>query len=306
MKTNHVMLFKSFLLSTVCLLIISITSCSQGSWQTPPAGILSAGDWKLSLDQDGKTRTFYLHIPACYKIGTAVPLVISFHGYMDTATAQSDKDGFMQKADEECFIVAYPEGYGTSGFQSWNAGRACCGAAEDNNLDDVGLARDIVSLLAGRCTIDPKRIYAHGHSNGAGMAHRVGREASDVFAAVSPKSMPVLVPDSLPVRPVPVIQFHGSADSTVYYGGGLLPFEEVSYMGAQESFQNWADVNGCSGSPSTVYYGDSRCETYTNCADGVKVTLCTIQGGDHNTLYSRDDILVTDMAWDFMSEFTLP
>lgn len=303
---NNRITSRMLFLSTFFTLFISLISCSGGNWETPPAGSLASGDWELTLDQDGRTRTVYVHVPACYDGTEAVPLVVIFHGYMDTATNQSNTDGFMQKADEECFIAAYPEGFGSSGFQSWNAGKACCGSAVDYKVDDVSLARGIVDLISSRCSIDLKRVYAHGHSNGAGMAHRLGREAADVFAAVSPKSMPVLVPDSIPTRAVPIIQFHGTADTTIYYGGGLIPFEDTSYMGAQESLQDWATVNGCSGTPVTVYYDRSRCETYEDCAEGVKVTLCTVQGGDHNTLYSRDDIHVTDMAWDFMSQFTLP
>jgi polyhydroxybutyrate depolymerase len=292
--------------SAIFLGLISLSACSSGSWKDDPGGRLSAGDWKLTLDQDGITRTVYVHIPSSYTGAAAVPLVLIWHGYMDTAQGQADADGFMTKADETGFIVAYPEGYGTAGLESWNAGKACCGSAVDKDLDDVQLGRNIVTLLSARCSIDAARVYSHGHSNGAGMAHRVGREASDVFAAVSPKSMPVLVPGSLPGRAVPVIHFHGTADSTISYGGGTIPFEDEAYLSAQDSFRNWALVDGCTGSPVTTTYGSSKCETYTSCSEGVRVTLCSIQGGNHNDLYGRDDINVTDMAWDFMSEFTLP
>jgi len=304
MQSHHII--KSAFVFFVLLMLVSVSACSAGNWKDDPGGRLAAGDWKLTLDQDGITRTVYLHIPSSYTGSVPVPLVLIWHGYMDTAQGQADADGFMVKADETGFIVAYPEGYGTAGLESWNAGKACCGAAVDKDLDDVQLGRDIVKLISARCAIDPARVYSHGHSNGAGMAHRVGREASDVFAAVSPKSMPVLVPGSVPGRAVPVIHFHGTADSTILYGGGTIPFEDEAYLSAQDSFRNWALVDGCTGTPVTAMYGDSKCETYTNCAEGVKVTLCSIQGGNHNDLYGRDDINVTDMAWDFMSEFTLP
>ncbi|HPN12845.1 MAG TPA: PHB depolymerase family esterase, partial [Spirochaetota bacterium] len=239
MQSNRI-IHINFIFPAIFIMLVSFSACGQDGWKDAPGGSLGAGDWKLTVDQDGITRTVYVHIPSCYTGATAAPLVLSWHGYMDTAQGQSDADGFMVKADEECFIVAYPEGYGTAGLESWNAGEACCGSAVDKDLDDVQLARDIVTLLSGRCNIDAARVYAHGHSNGGGMAHRLGREASDVFAAVSPKSMPVLVPGSLPVRAVPVIQFHGTADSTISYDGGTIPFESGSYLSAQDSFKNWA------------------------------------------------------------------
>ena len=295
-----------FIFSAIFMMLVSFSACGSTDWKTAPAGALSAGNWKMTLDQDGITRTVYVHVPSGYSSKTAVPLVVVWHGYMDTAEGQSDTDGFMTKADEEGFIVAYPEGYGTAGLESWNAGKACCGSAVDKDLDDVQLGRDIVALLASKCSIDMKRVYAHGHSNGGGMAHRLGREASDVFAAISPKSMPVLVPDSIPGRAVPVIHFHGTADSTISYSGGTIPFEDEAYLSAQDSFKSWATVNGCTGTPVTTKYGDSKCETYTSCSEGVRVALCSIEGGNHNDIYGRDDINITDMAWDFMSEFTLP
>jgi polyhydroxybutyrate depolymerase len=288
--------------------MLMATGCDSSgiSWSKDPGGKLDAGNWKLSLSENGSTRTVYVHIPSGYSAGTGVPLLLDFHGYMDTPSGQYNMDNFIDKSDAEGFIVAYPKGYGTAGFLSWNAGKACCGSAVDKNLDDVKLARDIVTLISSRCSIDPKRVYVHGHSNGAGLAHRIAREAADVFAAISPTSMPVLVQSELPSRPISVIQFHGTADTTIYPGGGTIFGEAASYMSAKESLANWAAANGCTGSPVTKNYGDSYCETYQTCSGNVKVALCMLKGSDHNYLYSNSDIDATEMSWDFMSQFIAP
>jgi polyhydroxybutyrate depolymerase len=149
-----------------------------------------------------------------------------------------------------------------------------------------------------------EKSYAHGHSNGAGLAHRCGREAAEVFAAITPKSMPVLVPDYVPSYPVPVLHFHGSADSTIRYNGGTIPFEDEPYISVRASLDSWADVDGCSGEQETVYYGSSYCTRYLSCDNGSVVELCTLAGGNHNDLYGRDDIDVSQMSWEFMSQFT--
>ncbi len=298
-------LFLVFFLASFILILA--TGCDTTiTWSGDPGGRLQAGNWKLKLTESGVTRTFYVHIPTGYVDGMAVPLLLDFHGYMDTPSGQYNMDNFVDKSDSEGFIVAYPEGYGTAGFLSWNAGKACCGSAVDKNIDDVKLAKDIVTLISSRCTIDSKRVYVHGHSNGGGLAHRIAREAADVFTAISPTSMPVLVPSVTPSRPISVIQFHGTADTTIYPDGGTIFGEAESYLSAKESLANWALLNGCTGSPVIKSYGDSSCETYETCSNGVKVALCMLEGSDHNNLYSNSDIDATALAWEFMSRFIAP
>lgn len=292
----------------VLFLVVLCSGCLIPRYEYVAAsdGPLGPGNWIVDIDQDGIERTMNVHIPGSYDGSSPVPLLLVFHGYMDTQDGQSIKDDFELLSNKRGFIAVYPKGYGSALFQSFNAGPPCCGPAENQDLDDVQLARDIVSMMAERCNIDLSRVYAHGHSNGAGLAHRVAREAADVFAAISPKSMPVLVPNEFPSRPVSVIQFHGTADLTINYNGGTIPLEEAPYISAEESFESWATVNNCVGFPITIPHGSSNCKTYLFCDGDTRVTLCTIQGGGHNNLYGRDDINVSERSWDFMSQYTLP
>jgi polyhydroxybutyrate depolymerase len=136
------------------------------------------------------------------------------------------------------------------------------------------------------------------------MAHRLAREAAGVFAAVSSVSMPVLVPDAIPSRPVSVLHFHGTSDTTIDYDGGSLFGEE--YISANESLSNWAAVNGCTGQPVETYRnGNARSMTYQSCEGGTQLTLCTIIGGTH-VLYGNSSVDIADAAWEFMSWYTLP
>ncbi|VFQ43015.1 alpha/beta hydrolase family esterase [Desulfoluna butyratoxydans] len=290
-----------------CLLLISVllmAGCDD-EYTEDPGGSLGPGNWKLTLSYEGKTRPVYLHVPSGYRAAAPLPLLLSFHGHRDTPAGQAEKDGFPHLADREPFIVAYPKGSGTPGLLGWNAGPACCGQAENNNVDDVGFTRHLVAHLQTRCAIDADRIYAHGHANGGGMAHRLGREAPDLFAAVSVSSMPVLVPDITPDYPIPVIHFHGTSDNTIAYAGGTIPLEDAPYMGAEESFADWCNKNGCAeGAAELHFHGASWCTTTSACDDGVTVTLCTLKGGGHNALYEHGDISVSQMSWDFMTGST--
>jgi polyhydroxybutyrate depolymerase len=72
----------------------------------------------------------------------------------------------------------------------------------------------------------------------------------------------------------------------------------INLLGAKGTLAKWAEINECTGSP-TQNDPASGCETYSNCKDGVKVTLCTKQGGGHD--YGDGSI-----GWPWLKQFTLP
>lgn len=107
--------------------------------------------------------------------------------------------------------------------------------------------------------------------------------AADVFAAVAPAAFDLLeenVQDCSPERPVTVVSFRGTADSRVRYTGGaafLVPGMPLTFLGAQATFEKWAEINACTGLPSA---SDTHgCSAYSGCRDGTEVVLCTKQGG---------------------------
>ena len=61
-----------------------------------------------TIEHDGATRSFILHVPTDVKPNG--PLIMVMHGYMGSAGEIMDYSGFNAIADREGFIVAYPEG----------------------------------------------------------------------------------------------------------------------------------------------------------------------------------------------------
>ncbi len=159
-----------------------------------------------------------------------------------------------------------------------------------------------ISEVKQLACIDPKRVYATGFSMGGGMSHYTACHLADIFAAVAPAAFDLLKENEgacKPVRPISVISFRGTSDPIVSYNGGLSSVVQgmpINFLGAEGTHKKWADINKCTGSPATDKNG---CSTYSNCADGVKVTLCTKQGGGH-------DYGDANVGWPFLKEFTLP
>jgi alpha-beta hydrolase superfamily lysophospholipase len=117
-------------------------------------------------------------------------------------------------------------------------------------------------------------------------------------AAVAPASFDLLVPDEepcAPSRPISVLTFRGTTDTTVPYAGGKGPSGKITFLGAQGSFQRCAGIDGCM-TPTTA---DGDCTYYKTCTAGVEVGLCVKQGGGH----APGD---ANVGWSFLSRFSLP
>ena len=135
-------------------------------------------DRKLASDLVPGPVEFYVLLPPGYSTaGERYPLVIDLHGYSRTGTSQKSGSGWAKVADRENFLVAYPDGVGSS----WNVG-GCCGTAGNANVDDVGFIKALVKKLTAEACVDPERVFASGVSNGAGMAGRLSCDAADVIA----------------------------------------------------------------------------------------------------------------------------
>ena len=270
----------------------------------------TAADDTWTIQSGGLQRTLNVHVPSSYDPTKAMPLVLNFHGYSSNAMQEDLLSQMSAKADAAGFIAIYPEGTGSP--QSWNAGSVCCGTAASGNVDDIGFVKDILTTAEDRLCVDAHRIFATGMSNGGFLSHRIGCELADRFAAVAPVAGVVGVPTCTPSRPMPVIHFHGTADTLVPYNGSA----SMGFASVPDTFAGWGTRDGCTDAPSTTYsMGDVTCSSYLHCAGGAQVTLCTVQNGGHtwpggtpvpSLGYTTPNISATDAMWSFFQAHPLP
>jgi polyhydroxybutyrate depolymerase len=278
---------------------------SSGTAGAPPVDCpetpLSPGVHQRTLKFMDLERAYEVQIPGGYDNQSAVPLVFDAHGFTSNKDQQELVSGFKDKAEGEGFVVVRPDGH----MASWNGGDHCCGAAQSQGLDDVGLMKAIAAEVQTLACIDPRRIYATGISNGGALSHRIACEAADVFAAVAPVAYPLgfdPFDKCKPSRPIGVLHAHGTGDLIVPYNGGGLSQAAPT----PESFAYWAKTNGCTGMPVESYKkGKSHCDSFESCAGGVTVTLCSVDGG-HVLYTNNDQIPIADLAWEFLKKHTLP
>ncbi|OGF53095.1 MAG: hypothetical protein A2Z21_05665 [Candidatus Fraserbacteria bacterium RBG_16_55_9] len=275
---------------------------------------------------EGRTRTYILHLPPVYNGQDPLPLVIFLHGGGGNAEGAVSAYGLSNLADREGFIVVYPNGTGVfeERLLTWNSGH-CCGYALNNRVYDAGFIRSLIEKLQRELKIDPKRIYATGHSNGGMLSYRLGGELSDVLAAiapvagtiggqVTPNTLLIMVPQ--PKNSIAVIAFHGKLDSHVLYNGGHgagTSGERVD-LSVAESITFWVNANRCSPIPQAEVStsGNIIRDTYRSCANGADVALYTVLNGGHSWPGTNQgegqthEISATELLWEFFKEHPKP
>jgi len=294
---------------TYPLIIIAIflsfgtAACSQRTATSTPMPTLQPGDHERTLQVDGQTRSYLLYIPLGMDNLQPVPVVLGFHGYGSTAENFESVTGFDDIADTHGFLVAYPQGGG--GDNSWNAG-GCCARSQVNGADDIAFIRQVVSDLKTIANVDPQRIYATGHSNGAMFVYRLACEMPDTFAAIAPVAGPLFYSPCKPEEPVSVIHVHGLADTSVPYAGGAFTgYPSMTFPSVAESIAAWVKLDGCSGEAQVDEQGGVTHSAYASCKDNTAVELYAIDGLGH--VWPQPEVWpASQTIWEFFAAHLKP
>jgi len=286
---------------SLLILILSLLACGRSLAATPPAAQAGSSDGQIA--SGGETRHYILHLPSGYEAGTAAALILNFHGYNSNSQQEENLTGMSAKADREGFIVAYPDGLNST----WFAGPGADGQRDQRFM------RDLISYLESQYSIDPKRIYATGISNGGGMTNRLGCDMADVIAANAPDSGAYnFWQDCSPARPVPVLAFHGLDDNIVPYAGGTPLAMEPPIPDWAAA---WAQRDGCSPTPARTSPVDTvTVQTWTGCGGNAEVILYTLANHGHSwpgspvmpKSITSQAVNATDLIWNFFQAHPMP
>src|SRR5215471_18054822 len=128
-----------------------------------------------SIVVDGRTRTFRLHIPPSLSDTVPAAVVLAFHGGGSDGRAMERFTGFSRLADREGFMVVYPDAVDGN----WVDGReGLHTAAHREGVDDIAFIAALLDELERRHSIDAKRIFATGISNGGIFSPPIWRTVS--------------------------------------------------------------------------------------------------------------------------------
>ena len=209
---------------------------------------------------NGETRQYWLYVPNSVK--DDCPMIMALHGASGKMTDNSPR--FNDIADKEGFIVVYPQGkpiyfpvFGGT-VTGWDA------SGEENA--DVDFLKAVIEDVAAQYSINRKRLYCCGFSNGGMMTYALTNTCSDIFAAfasISGFPLNEFHFRHTGARPVPFLHIHGKNDDFVKYS--LMPVivdEMVARIGANPVPQKTVIKNkydksvyeAAEGSFSYIYY----------------------------------------------------
>lgn len=280
------------------------------SWQTLLFGQTTLTE---SITHDDEQRSYVIYVPASYTAEQEVPLVLNFHGYGSSAVQQMNYGDFRAVADTAGFILVHPQGAVFEGFTHWNVGSWVNGSP----YDDVSFTAAILDKVESEYSIDSKRIYSTGMSNGGYMSFLLACQLSDRIAAIASVTGS-MTPNNLlscgAQRPMPIMQIHGTNDGTVPYVGALWT-EPVAAV-----VDYWVDHNACDQEPITLDLPDLNANDgstatffrYDNGEEGAVVEHIRINGGNHTwpgasfvTPGTNLDFSASEAIWQFFSRYSL-
>ncbi|UCD38508.1 MAG: T9SS type A sorting domain-containing protein [Fidelibacterota bacterium] len=241
-----------------------------------------------SFELEGITRNYEVHLPQNFQAN--MPLVIALHGWGATIDVFKTYSVLHQFADTAGFIVAYPEGTDLS----WNMGiKTCPIRGTLPTVDDVGFISALIDTLYSHYTIDMQRIYSCGYSTGGEMTLRLACQLGQRFAAVASVAGGLYDPAENwhPVRPMSILEFHGTKDdySFYYHPDSTTRAHSPQAWSIPKSLIYWIEKNQCNSIGDTVALPDSApgdlCTvqkiTFSECSDSTEVLHYKIINGGH-------------------------
>ena len=236
----------------------------------------------VGLMSGGHRRTYLLYVPPGDSTRHSLPLVLAFHGVDDTARHTATETGLLRlDQHSHAMILVFPQGY----QDTWNEGAGHT-PAERAGINDVAFSATILRRVESHYVVDPHRVVATGFSNGALLTEYLGCTLSRQLTLIAPVEgqLPASVSANCdPPEPVNVYEVHATADQAIPYAGGH--FDGIgggtTVLSAPDSAMRWAALDHCSGHPGSSATGALTLSSYGGCADSVRVTLATIDGGKH-------------------------
>jgi polyhydroxybutyrate depolymerase len=280
------------------------TGSASSMAPTVPASVSPTPSGALDALVVGGDRPVKVAIPPRLDPDVPAPLLMLLHGYGSSGDEEEAYLRLGAAAALHGMIYLHPDGTTDSnGARFWNATDACCDV-DGSGVDDSSYLAGLIAEIGSHVSIDPRRVFVVGHSNGAFMSYRMACDHADTIAAiVSLAGAPPTDPAACrPSGPVAILQVQGSADDQVRVEGGsltgnLAPGDErlKAYPSLEASLAEWATFDGCSGTRTAAATtldlerslvgangpNETVVSAYESCRPGGAVELWMIQGGGH-------------------------
>lgn len=273
-----------------------------------------------SITVDGKTRKYWLYVPASVEGQENVPVVFSLHGrYGNDNPNNAGKPLFTSLAKEKNFIVVYPQGrdaksdqdkadYPGDWYYAFGGGTGWEATGKENAdtkfiktlVDKIQADYKTKNASNSYISVDPTKFYLCGFSMGGMMTYACAKVLNGTFAAYGSCSGYPLNEFHMNLAtkyPIPFIHMHGNHDQML----GIkhlntiienLLFRNGCDLSNQVSIKDWATTRENGEEHNFKRYD------FTG-VNGVPVTTVTFDGVMHEVEASAPAYL-----WNFFSNKT--
>lgn len=185
----------------IAVTIIMIGVATSIVWAMyPPENSRCNGELeRYDLTVDGNTRPYYIFVPGADAV---YPIVVVLHGgggALGNPEHMLEKTGWKENAERECLALVLPSGTPENpelpvqidaalphyNPLTWNDHSGDTGASR-RGVDDVKYIERVLADAQEKISIDDRRIYVTGFSNGASLTYILGTLLSDRIAAIAP------------------------------------------------------------------------------------------------------------------------
>jgi polyhydroxybutyrate depolymerase len=288
--------------------LVLFSGCSEKSYDANEDH--TRGTFLRSMEIDGETREYLIHIPQSYDTIDPVPLMLNFHGWEMKASEQMWVSDMRALANTEKFIVVYPQGTELMGSTHWNVGSWTAGST----VNDLYFVDSLIGQVSAHYNIDADRVYACGYSNGGFFSHELACQLSHEIAAIGTVAANMSVQtlnNCNPTRPVPVVTISGTMDELVKYDGS----EPAVTISHRQTLDHWIAQNHVDREPALTNVPNTNTSDgssvilfqYVNGEDNVEIEHYRVVGGGHGWpgKFGNMDMDANSVIWDFVSQFDL-
>lgn len=222
-------------LSLWLIAVVCVTSSAFAAAEPAPT------KWTI----DGVEREALVYLPSTSSKSNP-PVIFAFHGHGGNMHFAARGMAFQNAWPEA--IVVYPQGLPTPGLVMDREGKKPGWQREagQGGNRDLKFVDAILNTLREKYSIDEKRIYATGFSNGGFFTYLLWSQRANVFAAFAPGGS-VLLPQVSLTQPRPVLHYGGRADRLAIFGKQEATIEKI------QSFNGCANAGEPCGADCTLY-----------------------------------------------------
>ena len=267
------------------------------------------------INHDNKAREFLIYVPESYDETKKQPLLFNFHGGGGTASGYLEYVDMRDLAENRQFILVYPQGSqidskeGKKNETHWNPDLKSV-KFNKSDADDYGFLESMIENISSNYSINLKRVYVCGFSNGADFALSAACYLHNKIAAaasVSGLQSGEIIKSSSPNPPKGIMLVHGTSDYSRPYNEGLKYFGITFNMSVPDIINYWVDVNKLEDDPVKMSFNiegkDIDHFSYLNSNKKPLIEHYKIINGGHEWYdFEINGESLNEIIWDFLSE----